>query len=60
VTWGEVIRALQKAGFKEDRTGKGSHRRFVHADGRFVWVTVHRSRESGALGYRILKDAGIT
>ena len=32
MTWGELIRRLQTAGFIEPRRGKGSHRQFVHPD----------------------------
>jgi predicted RNA binding protein YcfA (HicA-like mRNA interferase family)/predicted RNase H-like HicB family nuclease len=32
VTWGELIRRLQAAGFVEGRRGTGSHRQFVHPD----------------------------
>jgi predicted RNA binding protein YcfA (HicA-like mRNA interferase family) len=59
VTWKEVIRKLKAAGFVEQRTGKGSHRLFVHPKtGKEVWVTSH-GHDAGKLGYRILKDAGV-
>jgi len=59
VTWHEVIRKLKKAGFVEKRTGKGSHRLFVHPEtGKEVWVTVH-GHDAGNLGKRILRDAGV-
>ena len=58
VTWNEVIRTLKAAGFVE-RTGKGSHRLFVHPEsGKEVWVTVH-GHDAGRLGNRILRDAGV-
>jgi predicted RNA binding protein YcfA (HicA-like mRNA interferase family) len=58
VTWREVIRKLKAAGFVEKRTGKGSHRLFVHLEsGKEVWVTVH-GHDAGRLGNRILRDAG--
>ncbi len=48
---------LKKAGFVEKRTGKGSHRLFVHPEtGKEIWVTVHG--HAGNLGKRIVKDAG--
>jgi len=59
VTWKEVVRKLKKAGFVEQRTGKGSHRKFVHSTtGREVWVTMH-GHDAGQLGNRILREAGI-
>jgi predicted RNA binding protein YcfA (HicA-like mRNA interferase family) len=59
VTWAEVIRKLKKAGFKEDRHGTGSHKRFRHADGREAWVAIHTKKDAGNLGNRILRDAGV-
>ena len=59
VTWKEVIRKLKAAGFIEKRSGKGSHRLFVHPEsGKEVWVTVH-GHDAGRLGNRILRDAGV-
>ena len=59
MTWHEVIRELKKAGFVEKRTGKGSHRLFVHQEtGKEIWVTVH-GHDAGNLGKRILRDAGV-
>ena len=59
MTWHEVIRKLKKAGFVEKRTGKGSHRLFVHPEtGKEIWVTVH-GHDAGHLGKRILRDAGV-
>jgi predicted RNA binding protein YcfA (HicA-like mRNA interferase family) len=43
MTWAELIRRLKAAGFVEQRTGKGSHRKLVHP----------------TTGARILKDAGL-
>ena len=61
MTWGELIRRLQAAGFVEPRRGKGSHRQFVHPDnGRVVTVSVHTTKEVGTgLARRILKEAGL-
>lgn len=60
MTWAEVIRRLKRAGFILDRTGKGSHMRFVHpVTKREAWVAVHTKKDAGRLGNRILKDAGI-
>jgi len=59
MTWKEVIRKLTAAGFKEQRTGRGAHRLFVHpVTKREVWVTVH-GHDAGKLGNRILRDAGV-
>jgi predicted RNA binding protein YcfA (HicA-like mRNA interferase family) len=59
VTWGELIRRLQAAGFVEPRRGMGSHRQFVHPDnGRVVTVSVHPTKEAGSgLARRMLKEA---
>jgi predicted RNA binding protein YcfA (HicA-like mRNA interferase family) len=60
VTWNEVIRRLKKAGFVEQRTGKGSHVLLINpATGQQVWVTFHGKKEAGQLGNRILRDAGL-
>jgi predicted RNA binding protein YcfA (HicA-like mRNA interferase family) len=57
VTWGELIRRLQAAGFVEQRRGKGSPRQFVHPDnGRVITVSVYTKKEVGAgLARRMLK-----
>lgn len=60
MTWSEVVRALKAAGFVEQRTGKGSHRLFVHPGTKQeIWVSYHAKKEAGNLGNRILRDAGI-
>jgi predicted RNA binding protein YcfA (HicA-like mRNA interferase family) len=60
VTWGELIRRLNAAGFVEPRRDMGSHRQFAHPDnGRVVTVSVHTKKEVGtSLSRRILKEAG--
>ena len=59
MTWKEVIRKLKAAGFVEQRTGKGSHVLFVHPDsGKEIWVMTH-GHDTGRLGNRILRDAGV-
>lgn len=60
MTWGELVRKL-KAGFVEQRTGKGSHRQFIHpARGTVITVAVHTKKEVGTgLARRILKEAGL-
>jgi len=61
VTWGELIRRLRAAGYVEQRTGKGSHRQFVHSTtGKVITVSVHTKKEVGTgLAHRILKEAGL-
>ena len=60
MTWGEVIRKLQAAGYVEVRTGKGSHRLLKHgATGKEIWIAVHTKKDAGQLGKRILREAGI-
>jgi len=61
VTWGELIRRLKAAGFVEQRTGRGSHRQFIHpTTGQVITVSVHTKKEVGTgLAARILKDAGL-
>jgi predicted RNA binding protein YcfA (HicA-like mRNA interferase family) len=61
VTWGELIRRLKTAGYVEHRTGKGSHRQFVHrGTGRIITIAVHTKKEVGSgLANRILKEAGL-
>jgi predicted RNA binding protein YcfA (HicA-like mRNA interferase family) len=61
VTWAELIRRLKTAGFVEARTGKGSHRQFVHPrTGQVITVAVHTKKEVGTgLAARILKEAGL-
>jgi len=52
---------LKAAGFVERRTGRGSHRQFVHPDTKkIITVSVHTKKEVGAgLAHRILKEAGL-
>jgi len=61
VTWAELIRKLKAAGFVEQRTGKGSHRQFVHpVTYKVITVSVHTKKEVGTgLAQRILKEAGL-
>jgi predicted RNA binding protein YcfA (HicA-like mRNA interferase family) len=59
VKWTEVIRLLKRAGYVEERTGKGAHRKFVHpTTGKVIWVSFH-GHDAGRLGDRILRDAGV-
>lgn len=56
----EVIRALEKAGFRRIRQ-KGSHVRMRHPDGRAVTVSVHPGQDIGrGLLRKILRDAKLT
>jgi predicted RNA binding protein YcfA (HicA-like mRNA interferase family) len=61
MTWGELIRLLKANGWREARTGKGSHLLLTHAERRAViWVSRHTKKEVGAgLARQILKDAGV-
>jgi predicted RNA binding protein YcfA (HicA-like mRNA interferase family) len=61
VTWGELIRRLKDAGYVEQRSGKGSHRQFIHlATGKVITVAVHTKKEVGTgLANRIMKEAGL-
>ena len=55
----EVIAILSALGFREVRQ-RGSHKRFVHPDGRSTTVPVHGSRDiSPILLRRIARDAGL-
>jgi predicted RNA binding protein YcfA (HicA-like mRNA interferase family) len=61
MTWGELLRLLRRHGWREERTGKGSHILLSHPSRRSViWVSRHTKQEVGSgLARRILKDAGI-
>ena len=60
MTWGGLLRRLRKAGFVEQRIGRGSHRKFVHPKiGKEVWVAIHTKKDAGHLAERILRDAGL-
>ena len=55
-----MIRKLKAAGFVEVRSGKGSHLLLKHPlSGKEVWVAVHTKRDTGRLGNRILREAGV-
>ncbi len=57
----QLIRALRRLGFEEIRA-RGSHRRFVHPDGRKSTVPVHKGRDipRGLLVKIVNIDLGIT
>ncbi len=53
----EVIRALERLGFRLVRQSPGSHKQFAHADGRQTTVPVHKGRDIGpGLLRKILRD----
>ncbi len=45
----EIARALRRDGFELKRQ-RGSHRRYVHPDGRRVTLSFHRSSQTFAIG----------
>ncbi|MGC1618681.1 MAG: type II toxin-antitoxin system HicA family toxin [Candidatus Acidiferrum sp.] len=56
----EVVRALQRAGFRIDRT-RGSHVFMEHVDGRVTTVPVHGGETLGpGLMRSILRDVDMT
>ena len=61
MTWAELIPLLKRHGWREERTGKGSHLRFCHPKRQtYIWVSRHTKHEVGrGLARQILKDAGI-
>lgn len=60
MTWAEVTRRLEAAGFVEVRSDKGSHRQLRHPTaGKEVWVAVHTKKDAGRLGSRILREADV-
>ena len=61
MTCGELIRLLKKHGWRESRTGKGSHVLLTHPERQVViWVSRHTKKDVGrGLARQILKDAGV-
>ncbi|MGQ0814114.1 MAG: type II toxin-antitoxin system HicA family toxin [Gemmatimonadota bacterium] len=56
----EVIRILERLGFREARH-RGSHKRFLHPDGRSTTVPVHGNRDiAPALLRLIVREIGLT
>ncbi len=51
----ELIRAIKKQGFVKDRQS-GSHAIFVHPDGRWTSVPIHRKTIGKGLLRKILND----
>jgi predicted RNA binding protein YcfA (HicA-like mRNA interferase family) len=61
MTWGESIRLLKRHGWREERTGKGSHVVLTRPTRQAaIRVSRHTKRDVGrGLARQILKDAGI-
>lgn len=60
VTGKELVRALQRAGFREVRI-QGSHHRLRHEDGRVTTVPVHAGETIGpGLLTQILRDCDLS
>ncbi len=54
---GELIRALERMGFRLARKSKSGHQRYAHPDGRWTTVPVHKGRDIGpGLLRKILRD----
>jgi predicted RNA binding protein YcfA (HicA-like mRNA interferase family) len=57
----ELVRALERLGFKQTRKSGGSHLRYVHPDGRRTTVPMHKGKTIGrGLLRKILKDIGMS
>ena len=57
----ELIRALERMGFRLARRSRGGHLRYVHPDGRRVTVPMHKGKDiSRGLLRKILHDLGIS
>ena len=53
----ELVRVLERLGFRVVRKSKGSHWQLAHPDGRRTTVPVHRGKEIGpGLLRKILRD----
>lgn len=53
----EVVRALERMGFRLTRKSPGSHWQFEHPDGRRTTVAMHKGRDVGpGLLRKILRD----
>jgi predicted RNA binding protein YcfA (HicA-like mRNA interferase family) len=61
MTWGELIRKLERAGWKLDRQARGSHEFYRHPDYAYpIVIARHGSKEVGTgLANDILKKAGV-
>ena len=57
----ELIRALERMGFRLTRKSPGAHFRYVHPDGRRTTVPVHEGKTIGrGLLRKILRDIGMS
>lgn len=55
----ELVKIIQKQGFVKDRQS-GSHAIFVHTDGRWTSVPIHRKTMGKGLLRKILRDIHLT
>ena len=55
----KLIRIVQRQGFSKDRQS-GSHAIFVHPDGRWTSIPIHRKTIGKGLLRKILRDIQIT
>ena len=57
----ELIRALEKLGFRRTRKSRRGHLRYCHPDGRRTSIPVHKGKTiSRGLLRKILRDVDIT
>jgi predicted RNA binding protein YcfA (HicA-like mRNA interferase family) len=53
----EIVKVLERLGFKNTRKSKGSHFRYAHLDGRKTTVPIHKGKTVGrGLLRKILRD----
>ena len=53
----ELVRALERMGFRLARESKSGHRRYVHPDGRRTTIPMHKGHDIGpGLLRKILRD----
>lgn len=55
----KLIKIIEKEGFTKDRQS-GSHAIFIHSDGRWTTVPIHRKTIGKGLLRKILRDTQIT
>ena len=55
----ELIKALNRLGFVEKKA-KGSHRRLVHSEGRWIQIAVHPKPVPAGTLRKILRQSKIT
>lgn len=57
----EIIKIIEKIGFKNTRRSKGSHFRYIHPDGRKTTIPVHKGKTIGrGLLRKILRDIDVS